>query len=216
MTKTQTQSDVLHMAEMFMAASIVLEDDPDEADFLGDSEDLYSWRMDWEIFSRMISLSDWECEKQLGREPGSAFQAEIEIFIYFEQIMDGPKSDGPDEPRIEHPYYSAHFIAGDVCWRIERLCQMDYSRVGERNQYDAQIHFRYNSAPRFQCELASRLLQAVAAQHIYLLQEIRGGNTIQLARVRCVDGTLGPRVTNFSYHGTDGLNCQRHTGELGD
>ncbi|KAJ6523136.1 hypothetical protein DFH09DRAFT_1096815 [Mycena vulgaris] len=66
MTKTQTQSDVLHMAEMFTAASIVLEDDPDEADFLGDSEDLDSWRMDWEIFSRMISLSDWECEKQLG------------------------------------------------------------------------------------------------------------------------------------------------------
>ncbi|KAJ7229784.1 hypothetical protein GGX14DRAFT_383754 [Mycena pura] len=40
-TKTQTQADILYAAETLMAASILLEDDPDEADLLlgSDSED---------------------------------------------------------------------------------------------------------------------------------------------------------------------------------
>ncbi|KAJ7140544.1 hypothetical protein C8R43DRAFT_954829 [Mycena crocata] len=38
-TKTQTQADVLHIAETMMAASVALEDDPDEADLLGYTEE---------------------------------------------------------------------------------------------------------------------------------------------------------------------------------
>ena len=40
-TKAQTQADVLHVAETFLTASLVLEEDPDEADLLGyDEEDV--------------------------------------------------------------------------------------------------------------------------------------------------------------------------------
>ncbi|KAJ6466519.1 hypothetical protein DFH09DRAFT_1112308 [Mycena vulgaris] len=56
------------MAEMFMAASIVLEDDPDEADFSGDSKDLEDGLGD--LLQDDNSTMYWECETHIKARGG--------------------------------------------------------------------------------------------------------------------------------------------------